>query len=124
MNRLNYLILSFCMLWTMHSHAIGITQKLTASENLDRLLNLSLEDLLNVQITSAGKTAEKIGEIPASVVVVDRKEIQIYGYDTLGEILEHISGLYMLETYELQGSRNYGVRGFFNTARLIVIWLS
>jgi outer membrane receptor for ferrienterochelin and colicins len=111
------------MLWTMHSHAIGITQKLAASENLERLLNLSLEDLLNERLTTAGKTSEKVSEIPANVVVVDRQDIKTYGYDTLGEVLEHISGLYMFETYEVQGSKNYGVRGFFSatTNRNVVI---
>lgn len=116
MNRLNYLIFSFCMLWATHSNAVEITNTLTASENLQRLLDLSLEDLLNERITTAGKVSQKVSEIPASVVVVDRDDIKTYGYDTLGEILEHISGLYMLETYEVQGSKNYGVRGFFNVA--------
>ncbi len=101
MNRLNFLIFSFCMLWATHSNAVEITNTPTASENLQRLLDLSLEDLLNERITTAGKVSQKVSEIPASVVVVDREDIKTYGYDTLGEILEHISGLYRTDLKSL-----------------------
>lgn len=82
---------------------------------MERLLSLSIEELMNEEIVTAGKTSEKISDIPASVVVVTREEIAAYGYSTLSEILEHISGLYPHQSYEIIGSQNYGVRGFFNS---------
>jgi outer membrane cobalamin receptor len=72
--------------------------------------DFSLEDLLNVEITTAGKQAEKISEIPASIVLVTRDDIEKYGYQSLSEILENIPGLYYTNDY---GTENFGVRGFW-----------
>ena len=72
------------------------------------------EAILDLEITTAGKKAEKIRHIPASVVVVTREEIQKYGYQTLEEILEHVPGMYMIENYDWTGVKNFGVRGFFS----------
>jgi outer membrane receptor for ferrienterochelin and colicin len=83
------------------------------NERIDDLFNLSFEDLLNVKIDTAGKTCEKIGEIPASVVILTRQEIERYGYNDLTEALEHIPGLYNINNYE-GISGNFGVRGFWN----------
>lgn len=109
-----------CALWLfVLSFALPLSGYSNQRENnpndMERLLNLSIEELMNEEITTAGKTSEKISEIPASVVVVTREEIAAYGYSTLAEILEHISGLYLHQSYEIIGIHNYGVRGFFNS---------
>ncbi|NIM16560.1 MAG: TonB-dependent receptor [Candidatus Aminicenantes bacterium] len=75
----------------------------------------SLEELLNVEITTAGKQPEKIGEIPASVILVTREDIEKHGYQTLGEVLENIPGLYQINDYFIQ---NFGVRGFYTVDSL------
>jgi outer membrane receptor protein involved in Fe transport len=79
-------------------------------EVVEDVADISLEDLLNVEITTAGKQAEKIGEVPASVVVVTRDDIEKYGYQSVTEILENIPGLYYTDDY-LQ--KSFGVRGFW-----------
>jgi len=93
----------------------------TASQELD-LFELSLEDLLNIEITTAGKTEQKVSEIPASVVILSKNEIEVYGFQTISEILEHISGLYNIDNYQLpQG--NFGVRGFWSESSNKTIFL-
>ena len=89
-------------------------------EVVEDVADISLEDLLNVEITTAGLRPEKIGEVPASVVVVTREEIEKYGYQDLAEVLQHIPGLYMTDDYN---SKNFGVRGFwtFDPQRNVVI---
>lgn len=81
-------------------------------EQMD-VMDMELEDLLNVEITTAGKQAEKISEIPASVVVVTREDIEKYGYQSLAEVLGNIPGLYMTDDYY---SKKLGVRGFWTEA--------
>ncbi|MCX6583796.1 MAG: TonB-dependent receptor [Candidatus Aminicenantes bacterium] len=71
---------------------------------------MSLEDLLKVEITTASKKPEKVIDIPASVVIVTRADIEKYGYQTLAEVLENIPGLYQTDDYLTQ---NFGVRGFW-----------
>lgn len=80
-------------------------------EIVEDVADISLEDLLNVEITTAGKRPEKIGEIPASVVVVTREDIENYGYQSLTEILENIPGLYYTDDWL---SKSFGVRGFWS----------
>lgn len=79
----------------------------------EELFKMSLEELMNVRVTTADRTAEKIADIPASVVLITRKDIEIYGYQTLTEILENIPGLYGINDYG-KGGMNFGVRGFWS----------
>lgn len=83
---------------------------------------MSLEDLLNVEVTTAGKKAQKINEIPASVVVITRTEIERQGYKTLEEILNNVTGLYSVNVGNPTG-RKFGVRGFWSATANSVILL-
>jgi outer membrane receptor protein involved in Fe transport len=89
---------------------------------VEDVADISLEDLLDVEISTAGKKAERIGDIPASVVLVTRHDIETYGYQTLAEILENIPGLYQIDDTFYPG--NFAIRGFWNeTANRNVIIL-
>jgi outer membrane receptor protein involved in Fe transport len=82
-------------------------------EKTEELFKMSLEELMNIRVTTADRTAEKIADIPASVVLITRKDIEMYGYQTLTEILENIPGLYGINDY-MKGGTNFGVRGFWS----------
>jgi outer membrane cobalamin receptor len=88
----------------------GIAQE---NENLKKLINMSFEDLMKVKITTAGKRAEEIKEIPASIVIITRDDIEKYGYKNLKEILSSIPGMYLIEDYSI-ANENYGIRGFWS----------
>ncbi|MCP4217835.1 MAG: TonB-dependent receptor plug domain-containing protein, partial [bacterium] len=79
---------------------------------LNKLFEMSVEDLLKVEITTAGKTEEKVGDIPASVVVISREEIERYGYSSVAEILENVPGLYNIDSRAANGAV-FGVRGYW-----------
>ena len=79
----------------------------------EQLLNLSLEDLMNVKISTASKRLEKIKDIPAAVSTVTRQDIERYGYTTLAEIIESIPGFYNIYNYT-GVSGNFGLRGDWN----------
>jgi len=102
----SFLVLIFVCMFSSHALA-----------QEEDLLEMSLEDLLDMEVETASKTKEKISEIPASVVVITRKEIEKYGYSTLEEILENITGLYQIDECSWTGSTNYGVRGFFSAGQ-------
>lgn len=80
---------------------------------LQHLLSLSLRELMEQEVTTASKTEEKIADIPASVVVVRREDIERHGYRDLAEALRHITGLYGIDTYSREGMA-FGVRGFWS----------
>ncbi len=66
----------------------------------DDMFEMSFTDLMDVEISSADKTAVPIKDIPANVTIVTRNEIQKYGYTTLLHILKNIPSLYMIDNTE------------------------
>jgi outer membrane receptor protein involved in Fe transport len=92
-------------------------------KKIEKYFNMDLQGLLKMEMTTAGKKKEKIADIPASVVLLTREEIEIHGYRTLTEILENIPGLYMVNDYQFLAT---GVRGFwtFDPNRNIIIMVN
>jgi len=99
----------------------GLNPQDNNTEKLKKYFKMDIHQLLSLVITTAGKKKEKIGGIPASVVIVTREEIETFGYQSLREILENIPGLYIINDY---GTLNIGIRGFWDlTANRNVIIL-
>ena len=66
-------------------------------------------------LSSAGKTDRSIGDIPASVVLITKEEIQSLGYQSVEEILINVPGLYGIEQHDWTGQgMNIGTRGFYS----------
>ncbi|MBF0204243.1 MAG: TonB-dependent receptor plug domain-containing protein [Desulfamplus sp.] len=116
-----FIVMFFCILLSSTVKADSSSYK--TDDDADSLSLMALEDLMQVEIETAGKVSEKIGKIPASVVLITRKDIERYGYTTFDDILQHVSGLYRLDFYSIAGPA-YGVRGHLSpgtTNRDIII---
>jgi outer membrane receptor protein involved in Fe transport len=70
---------------------------------------LSLEQLLNVEIVSASRFAQKASEAPSAVTVIQRDDIRQYGWRNLAEVLNSVRGF---QTSYDRYFRFAGVRGF------------
>lgn len=73
------------------------------------LIQMSLDDLLRVEVQSASRYAQPLADSPASVRVIEQEELRRHGYRNLAEALSTLPGLYV------SNDRNYsylGVRGF------------
>lgn len=81
-----------------------------ASSNLALL---SLDELMEVEVTTPGKVPEAIRDTPSSVLLIGRDEIETFGYTNLTEALESVPGFYNIDNYN-GVSGNFGVRGFWN----------
>ncbi|SMF05231.1 Outer membrane receptor proteins, mostly Fe transport [Alteromonadaceae bacterium Bs31] len=64
------------------------------------LFSLSLEELVQIEITSASKATDAVRDIPASVTILTREDIALSGYTTLEELLINVPGFYHIDTYE------------------------
>jgi outer membrane receptor for ferrienterochelin and colicins len=64
----------------------------TQADVLDVLLETSLEDLMNMKVTTASKYAEKANESPSTLVVVTAEDIRNRGYFSITEILQDLPG--------------------------------
>jgi len=80
----------------------------------DILQELSLEDLLNIQVDVATKTAEASSLSPAIMTVITAQDIKNYGYNSVAEALSHVAGF--VDNYNL-AMHNFGVRGINSGVR-------
>ena len=77
----------------------------------DDLLDLPFEDLLDVKISSAGKRDEAIRDIPASVTILTREDIERYGWTTFEDLLRNVPGFFVLDTIDERLIGNRGTVG-------------
>ncbi len=84
----------------------------------EELFDLPLEVLLDTEISSAGKMMEKVSEIPASVFIFTREDIETYGWRTLAEVIRHIPGFYTVYDYQ---EDVIGVRGVMNDDNILFL---
>jgi iron complex outermembrane receptor protein len=57
------------------------------------LTNLSLEDLMNVEVTSVSKKKQSIADAPAAVSVINQDEIRNSGFNTIPDLLRMVPGV-------------------------------
>jgi len=63
------------------------------------LFEMSLEELMEIEVTSASKKAESIYEAPGIMVVVPREEFEVYGDRDLHQLLQRQPSIYTRDVY-------------------------
>lgn len=90
------------------------------------LAGMSLEQLLEVKmemVYSASKHEQKTTEAPSSVSIVNREDIQRFGYQTLADLLRGVRGFYVSydRTYSFLGVRGFNRPGDFGGRTLVML---
>lgn len=80
----------------------------------EHLLSLSLEELIQLPVTTATKTAAPGSRVPASITVITAADIDTYGYTSVADALQHVVGF--VDSHDL-AVHNFGVRGIHAGAR-------
>ena len=80
-----------------------------ASEPSSDLMEMSLQDLMRVNVYTASRFNQQASDAPASVTIITGSEIQKYGYRTLADILRSVRSLYVTND---RNYSNLGIRGF------------
>jgi len=75
------------------SAAFVLASALPAQEDDVDLLELSLDDLLNLEVTSVSKKAQKITDAPAAIAVVTGDDVRKTGVTNLGDALRTVPGM-------------------------------
>lgn len=89
--------------------AIAFASPAAMGTSAPQLGELSLEELLKVEVVSASRYAQSVDEAPATVTVIEENELRQHGYRNVAEALVTVPGVYS------SNDRNYtylGVRGF------------
>lgn len=61
------------------------------------LTSISIEDLMNIQVTSASKKAESLSAAPAAIFVITGEEIRRGGFSSVPDALRIVPGLYVVQ---------------------------
>ena len=108
-----YLSLTVCLLLTIPARS---------QERSQELANKSIEELMNIVVTSPSKKAESLSEAPAAIFVITGEDIQRGGFSSIPDALRMVPGLHVAQ----QSSHIWLVsaRGFsnlFNAKMLVLI---
>jgi outer membrane receptor protein involved in Fe transport len=119
MRKCYFLLLAYiCLIvWFLPSEALAQEDmfQLPAEDILELAKkNETLKDLLNVEVTSASNTAEKISNAPASILVITKEQIKQRGYRNLVDVLEDLPGMDLSIAYGDTYYKAYW-RGYRNT---------
>lgn len=87
------------------------------------LTELSLEELLNIKVSSASKYSQRSADAPSAVQVITRDEIELHGWRTLTEALVNLPGMYATNdrAYDFLGARGFLIPGDYSTRFLLLI---
>jgi outer membrane receptor for ferrienterochelin and colicins len=70
-----------------------------AVNEADQLMDMSLDDLMNITVTTTSKSEEKLSDAPGVISVVTRDEMERFGARTLKDVLMRMPSVNMSTTY-------------------------
>lgn len=92
------------------AHPAAAAPSATAGDVADPT-ELTLQQLLDVEVYSASKFSQKSSDAPSDVAVITAEDIRAFGYRRLSDVLDAIPGLYVYS------DRNYDFLGVGGLAR-------
>jgi len=113
-----------CILDMLADGVLGVALLASAgTASAADLTKLSIEELLNVEVYSASKFAQKITEAPASISIITATDIKGYGYRTLADILRSVRGMDVTHdrNYSYLGARGFNRAGDYNNRILLLV---
>ena len=104
MNRLKHLTILFLFIFINFS--VSFSQEDTIQ--IEDLFELSLEELMQIEVFTASKTSQSIENAPAIISVITEQDIKQQGFKNLGEALQSIAGVFVSTDHV---THNVSVRG-------------
>ncbi len=82
-----------------------------SAQDSEDLLEMSLEDLMNIEVTVASKSKESLSDAPSSVTVFTGTEIRNMGLHTLEDLLNYVPGFQTTRDVEQGTATRISSRG-------------
>ena len=109
-----------CLAVVTHAGAKGSER---TSTQVDDLAQLSLEDLLEVEVVTASCHEESVSSAPATVSVITAEQIATFGWRTLADALRSVPGMHVTDdrNYAALGARGVAVPGDFSNRVIVLV---
>lgn len=108
--------------WQTAVACFGLSLSTTVTA-ADELLAMSLEQLLQVQVTGVSRFAQASQQAPSAVTVITRDQIRDHAWTTLADLLDAVPGLFVTtdRVYRYLGVRGFQQPSDYNTNVLLLI---
>jgi iron complex outermembrane receptor protein len=73
---------------------VALAASTTFAQQPNDVTRMSLEELMNVEVTTAGKKAQQLSQVPAAVSVITSEDIRRSTATTLPELLQTVPGVF------------------------------
>jgi iron complex outermembrane receptor protein len=90
-------------------------------EKIDWLEEFSLEELFNMQVTSATRTQVRLSEAPARIIVITREQIRRHAYRYLRDVFRDLPGYQVGYWSTSEWGTSLAVRGLTGNHRLVFL---
>lgn len=91
MKKLSYYLVATSMLFA------GTSAMAQEEQNRNEMMEMSLEDLMGIEITSVSKKAERLQDVASAIYVVTKDDINKSGATTLHEVLRNVPGYWGIQ---------------------------
>lgn len=93
----------------------------TAQTDLDRLMPLSLMELINIPVVTASRQLETRDQTPSHILVFTRDQIRERRYRNLADLLEDLPGVDFMRGTKSSAYNNFTVQGYVGPNKLLVL---
>ncbi len=95
---------------------VCLSTPLTAQNQSDaELLNMSLDELMDIQVVNVSKlNLENLSEVPSAVTIVTSEQIENSGAKNMEEVMRMVAGFDVVRNGN-NANTSFGVRGLFST---------
>ena len=97
-----FLVFNFALLPLKAESEPEAEEAASTEQEADDLLGMDLADLLNLEVTSVSKKAQKLIEAPAAIYIITQEDIQRSGATSIPEALRMVPGM---EVAHLDGNK-------------------
>jgi len=116
-----FTISSAVLLPCFASYAQEQSQESFVETPADSLFDMSLEELMSIEIVSASKFSQRISEAPSTVSVITRKQIQNYGWVSAQDVLNRQPGFAPSQDYDRTTVSSRGVFESWNNNHMLML---
>lgn len=91
------------------------------ADDTEELMDMSLEDLLDMEVVTVSKKAQKSSDAPATIYVINENQIRNRGYFNLEELLEDIPEIEIQRNSVSEYSNYFTLRGVAGNEKFIIM---